>query len=202
VIDFFVDNAELEMNENCAFNIHISPIEDKWDLNWLKRIATAVIVVDDDFDRLFTNDPTQQGLCFRSNRHANPILRDLDRGKISPLIADCETIEQLIDLINADTGVLWDQRNYAWNFTGLTKNKYYGRLAKNTLEFRSPRATTDINTIIKWIVFVVTFVHASVSGREVGYYDVEEYGFDEFLIINHPPGRTDSLCWENHKGRN
>ncbi|OKL61863.1 hypothetical protein UA08_02502 [Talaromyces atroroseus] len=200
VVGFFVNHAELEMSKECAFHIHVSPAEGEWDLVWLKRISMAICVLEERLNGVHSIDKRVQEKFCRSNFQSNPLLQERSREKLASSIYDCKTVEELVDIINANPGED-GQRSYAWNFTGISTDEKHTRRQNNTLEYRIPRATTEMTTIIKWIVFAVTFVHASVTGVESTYQDAENDpdGVDGFLMENRPPGGTDSLCWECYK---
>lgn len=204
-IEFFEEEAELHINSTCGFHIHVSPREGRWELLWLQRIAAAIITFDDVFDDCFPINSKNRGKdYFRSNKRSNPAIKELEREEILREIYSCQEVDDLINLINSscDGGTL-DQRNYAWNFTGVSDDKYICSFPNGTLEFRSPRATTDVKIITKWVIFAVTFLHASLSCEDKDYWNnshATKKNLDDFLINNAPPGSTDALCWEMYGG--
>ncbi|RAO68343.1 uncharacterized protein BHQ10_004355 [Talaromyces amestolkiae] len=189
------------MDDTTGIHIHVSPVNGRWSLVDLKRIAEAIIHFDNPLNTLFPNHNYTQAFL-KSNLRDNPILNKLPRGKSpSSVIQETKTVEELIYIMNPPDGRSdFSQRKYAWNFTNNSNDPSVCSNPKYTIEFRSPRSTTACNLIEKWIAFTVTFLHGSVTSPENIHNDFEPTvdGLNGFLYRNRPPGGTDNYCWEKH----
>lgn len=143
----------LQVNESCGLHVHISPDgEDIWTLRDLKRLSRAMIYFEPAIERLVPSH-RRQNFWARSNRHDNPKLEWKDNSEILQMIDQCETLEDVVSLMNNGSN-----RNFAWNFT----NIYSGGIF--TIEFRRGPGATQVNTCLQWVEFVVSLAHAAKCG--------------------------------------
>lgn len=203
--DYISRYTQPEMDETTGIHIHVSPVNGRWSLVDLKRIAQAIIHFDDPLKTLFPDHKYTQA-HLKSNLRHNRILNELPAGKSpSIVIQDAKTIDELIYIVNPpDERTEFSQRKYSWNFTNNSDNPSVCPKPKYTIEFRSPRSTTACNLIEKWIAFTVTFLHGSVTSPENIHNDFEQTvdGLNGFLFHNRPPGGTNDYCWEKHLSQN
>ncbi|EED18609.1 conserved hypothetical protein [Talaromyces stipitatus ATCC 10500] len=201
VLDHILNETVPEMDNSTGFHIHVAPDDRPWTPLELKRIAAAIVHFDRPLRDLFPRHEFTEEWN-KSNVSDNGYLGDPPGRKTAlKIISDAKTKYELINAMNFD----WEEkkrRNYAWNFTNNSEVKSQPRSARNTMEFRLPKSTTEVEVIEKWITFTVTFLHASLFHSEV-YIDFKPTlgGLNGFLVHNCPPS-TEEFCWKKHLAEN
>ncbi|KAF3407440.1 hypothetical protein DPV78_000523 [Talaromyces pinophilus] len=202
--NYIMQHTEPGMNETTGLHVHVSPANGRWSLADLKRVAEAIVYFDEPLRTLFPEHKYTKA-CLKSNLRDNPSFSTLLPGQsANSLVQNAQTIDELIDIMNPmKEEDVRSRRTYAWNFTNNSENpSICATLSKNTIEFRSPRSTTECKLIEQWIAFTVTFLHGSAAPYENEniYNDFEPTldGLNGFLCHNRPPGGTDDYCWEKH----
>lgn len=201
LLDYITRHTEPQMDDTTGLHVHVSPLNGRWSLLDLKRISKAIVYFDEPLRMLFPQHKYTKA-CLKSNWSDNPTFRDLEPEKsASSLIEGAKTIDELISIMNPmEDKDIQSQRTYAWNFTNNSDNPSICPKPKHTIEFRSPRSTTECKLIEQWIAFTVTFLHGSAASHENMHndFDTTVEGLNGFLCHNRPPGGTDDYCWEKH----
>lgn len=155
----------------------------------------AIMNFGDVLDALF-DDKDFNSIYTKSNKNANSVVEGCSLQEITKMITDCSSPEALINVVNPMNAHIWDRKYYSWNFTNVSRDpNQRSRPPLNTLEYRSPRATTQLKIIHQWIIFTVTFLHASLVRKGILNVKPTKDDLDKWLSEICPHDAPAALCW-------
>lgn len=164
----------VDCNFSCGLHIHTSPPEGvEWNIKTLKPLCKSIFHFDGAIQVLVPE--TRRGNQWTASNRDSPKLEGKKDKDIFRLTDECQTKEQVTDLMNGNS------RNFAWNFRNLGLSK------KSTVEFRLAPGADEVSKCLLWVEFVVSFVHAANMSKLQGFsQDIE--GQRSYITANEVPG--------------
>jgi hypothetical protein len=154
---------EVHKDISCGSHIHIAPIETRWTLEELKKIAFAVCLYEEYVCAILPSERRDNLHCARNSGVGTTMGNSLRQRSSASLRTISNIIKSMMnanELCSYMQGSI-DNRKVLWNFQNTVSRSGY--VTSGTIEFRGGRHLRGRVRTLRWITFAVAFISMALG---------------------------------------